>query len=111
MGSINDERYAKTGVRTIVVGQAVPDRSGALAPGPTSAGKTTLGARIVAELRQRGIPAVLFDGDEVRGFFGQDFGFGSEHRLRVVEVLAHLANKASEAGLNVVVAALTSGGA
>jgi adenylylsulfate kinase-like enzyme len=52
---------------------------------------------------------VLFDGDEIRGFFGPGFGFDSEHRLRVVEVLAHLANKAAEAGLNVVVAALTAG--
>lgn len=77
--------------------------------GPTSAGKTTLGTRIVARLRQRGIPAVLYDGDEVRDFFGTDFGFGAQHRLRVVSVLTHLANKASQAGLHVVVAALTAG--
>jgi adenylylsulfate kinase-like enzyme len=77
--------------------------------GPTSAGKTTLGTRIVARLRQEGVPAVLYDGDEVRDFFGPDFGFGAQHRLRVVSVLAHLANKASQAGLHVIVAALTAG--
>ena len=77
--------------------------------GPTSAGKTTLATRVVADLRMAGIPAILFDGDEVRGFFGAKLGFGAESRLHVVSILAHLANKAAEAGLNVVVAALTAG--
>jgi adenylylsulfate kinase-like enzyme len=77
--------------------------------GPTSAGKTTLATRVVADLRQHGIASILFDGDEVRGFFGADLGFDAASRLRVVTVLAHLANKAAEAGLTVVVAALTAG--
>lgn len=77
--------------------------------GPTSAGKTTLATRVVADLRRDGIAAILFDGDEVRDFFGTDFGFGADSRLRVVSVLVHLANKAAEAGLHVVVAALTAG--
>jgi adenylylsulfate kinase len=77
--------------------------------GPTSAGKTTLATRVVADLRGRGVPAILFDGDEVRDFFGPDLGFGADSRLRVVSVLAHLANKAADAGLQVVVAALTAG--
>ena len=77
--------------------------------GPTSAGKTTLATRVVGELHRCGIPAIHFDGDEVRDFFGPDLGFGAESRLRVVSVLAHLANKAAGAGLNVVVAALTAG--
>ncbi len=77
--------------------------------GPTSAGKTTLGYRTVAELRKHGVPAILFDGDEVRGWFGADLGFGTDSRLRVVSILVHLANKAAEAGLQVVVAALTAG--
>lgn len=88
-----------------------PSRAGTVLwlMGPTSAGKTTLATCILVRLRQDGIPAVLYDGDEVRDFFGPEFGFGSEQRLRVVSVLAHLANKASEAGLHVVVAALTAG--
>ena len=77
--------------------------------GPTSAGKTTLATRVVDELHSHGIPAIHFDGDEVRDFFGSDLGFGAESRLRVVSVLVHLANKAAGAGLNVVVAALTAG--
>jgi len=77
--------------------------------GPTSAGKTTLAARVVATLRQQGLAAIFYDGDEIRAFFGPDFGFCPENRFRVVSVLAHLANKAAEAGLHVVVAALTAG--
>ena len=61
------------------------------------------------DLRRDGIPAILFDGDEIRDFFGADFGFGADSRLRVVSVLVHLANKAADAGLHVVVAALTAG--
>jgi adenylylsulfate kinase len=76
--------------------------------GPTSAGKTTLATRIVADLRRRGIPAIHFDGDEVRDFFGEGLGFVPESRLRVVSILVHLANKAADAGLNVVVSALTA---
>lgn len=77
--------------------------------GPTSAGKTTLATRVVADLRAKGVPAILFDGDEVRGFFGDGLGFGADSRLRVVSTLVHLANKSAEAGLHVVVAALTAG--
>jgi adenylylsulfate kinase len=77
--------------------------------GPTSAGKTTLATRVVAHLRQRRIPVVFYDGDEVRDFFGPDFGFSTEERFRVVSVLAHLADKAAEAGVHVVVAAVTAG--
>jgi adenylylsulfate kinase len=76
--------------------------------GPTSAGKTTLATRIVADLRGRGIPAIHFDGDEVRDFFAGGLGFGPDSRLRVVSVLVHLANKAADAGLNVIVSALTA---
>ena len=77
--------------------------------GPTSAGKTTLATRVVADLREQGVAAILFDGDEIRDFFGSSLGFGGESRLRVVTVLVHLANKAADAGLHVVVAALTAG--
>jgi adenylylsulfate kinase len=91
-------------------------KAGDLAPGgvlwllgPTSAGKTTLATRVVADLRRQGIPSILFDGDEVRGFFGPHLGFDVQSRMRVVTILAHLANKSVEAGLQVVVAALTAG--
>ncbi len=77
--------------------------------GPTSAGKTTLASRIVMELRERGVPAIHFDGDEVRELFDEGLGFSEKSRLRVVSALVHLANKARDSGLHVVVSALTAG--
>src|SRR5262245_27308435 len=77
--------------------------------GPTSAGKTTLGIHVVAKLRDRGVPAILFDGDVVRDWFGASLGFSADSRLRVVTTLVHLASKTAEAGLHVIVAALTAG--
>ncbi len=76
--------------------------------GPTSSGKTTLGEALVARLRDKGRPAILFDGDEVRRLIGPDQGFSPDDRLQTVRALVHLANKTSDAGLIVVVAALTA---
>jgi adenylylsulfate kinase-like enzyme len=76
--------------------------------GPTSSGKTTLGRALTQCLRRRGIGAVHYDGDEVRDFFGPDHGFTEADRFRVVQTLVLLANKASGAGLHVVVSALTA---
>ena len=76
--------------------------------GPTSSGKTTISERFVKELRCLNIPVIHFDGDEVRDFFGEAIGFSNEDRLRVVKTLVHLANKSLDAGLNVVVSALTA---
>lgn len=77
--------------------------------GPTSAGKTTLAMHLVTDLRRRDVLAVCYDGDEVRNLFGSRLGFGAEERLLVVSALVHLANKAADAGLHVVVSALTTG--
>jgi adenylylsulfate kinase-like enzyme len=77
--------------------------------GPTSAGKSTLANRAVAELRRLSVPIIGYDGDEIRDLFGADLAFTARDRLRVVATLVHLANKASEAGLHVIVSALTAG--
>ena len=76
--------------------------------GPTSAGKTTIGKMLVEEMRATKMPAIHYDGDEIRSFFGKTLGFKSSDRLRAVSICAHLANKAFDAGLNVVVSALTA---
>jgi adenylylsulfate kinase len=76
--------------------------------GPTSAGKTTIGRLFVDHIRKAGMPAIHFDGNEVRDFFGSSLGFQPEDRLRAVSTCAYLANKSAEAGLNVVVSALTA---
>ncbi|MDP6344216.1 MAG: adenylyl-sulfate kinase, partial [Alphaproteobacteria bacterium] len=76
--------------------------------GPTSSGKSTLAELLTLALRGREVPIIHFDGDEVRDFFGPGHGFAPADRQRVVATLVHLANKSREAGLNVVVSALTA---
>jgi adenylylsulfate kinase len=76
--------------------------------GPTSSGKTTISEALIVALRKKEIPAIHFDGDEVRGFFGPQFGFSEENRMLVVDTIIHLANKMLDAGLNVIVSALTA---
>lgn len=77
--------------------------------GPTSAGKSTLANLAVAELRRLGVPIIGYDGDEIREMFGEGLAFTAGDRLRVVAALVHLANKAADAGLNVIISALTAG--
>lgn len=76
--------------------------------GPTASGKTTLAEAYLDRLRIRNIPSIHFDGDEVRDFFGGQLGFRKQDRLRVVSTVVYLANKARDAGLNVIVSALTA---
>ena len=68
--------------------------------GPSSSGKTTLSKEILKKFHKYGELAIHYDGDEVRDFFGSEFGFASNDRLRVVKTLVHLANKAFDCGFN-----------
>ena len=76
--------------------------------GPTSSGKTTLAELLNARLLNDGVSTLHFEGDEVRDFFGENHGFTQTDRLRVVSTLVHLTNKATIAGVNVIVSALTA---
>lgn len=76
--------------------------------GPTSAGKTTVGRELVRTINHHGGRGVHLDGDEVRNMFPRDHGFSENARLAVVQNLALLANKLAEAGMTVVVSALTA---
>jgi len=76
--------------------------------GPTASGKTTLAEHILLKMREKGILAIHYDGDEVRDFFDNSLGFGVSDRLKVVKTLIHLSNKALFAGFNVIVSALTA---
>lgn len=76
--------------------------------GPTSAGKTTLAEAFACRAHAAGQAIIHFDGDEIRNMFPASHGFAPEDRLKVVGALIHLANKCRDAGLNVVVSALTA---
>jgi len=76
--------------------------------GPTASGKTTLANIILSKLRENDTLAIHYDGDEVRDFFGLSLGFEKADRLKVVKTIVHLSNKAIDAGLNVIISALTA---
>lgn len=76
--------------------------------GPSASGKTTLANHFLSRIKKNGKLALHYDGDEVRDFFGAGLGFKKEDRLKVVKTLTHLSNKALDAGLNVIVSALTA---
>ena len=76
--------------------------------GPMSAGKTTIGKLFVDHIRKAGVPAIHYDGNEIRDFYGPSLGYQPEDRLRTATTCVYLANKSAEAGLNVVVSALTA---
>jgi adenylylsulfate kinase len=76
--------------------------------GPTSSGKTTIANQIIINQREKGLLYIQYDGDEIRDCFGSGIRFEKSERLRVVRTIVHLANKSREAGMNVVVSALTA---
>lgn len=76
--------------------------------GPTSSGKTTLAELLSARLHDESVTTLHYDGDEIRDWFGENHGFTPADRLRVVGTLVDLANKATAAGINVIVSALTA---
>jgi len=76
--------------------------------GPTASGKTTLANGLKTKYQENNILTLHYDGDEVRDFFGPGHGFKKEDRLMVVKTLVHLANKAVDAEINVIVSALTA---
>jgi len=76
--------------------------------GPTSSGKSTIAESFIEVLTNNDILILHYDGDEVRNFFGKDYGFNENHRGRIVETLAYLARKVNDAGVDVVVSALTA---
>jgi adenylylsulfate kinase-like enzyme len=49
--------------------------------GLAGSGKTTLGKRLVAELRAQGRAVVHVDGDSVRSLMGSDLGYGTRDRI------------------------------
>jgi len=76
--------------------------------GPTSSGKTTIGKAYMQHLRDNDVPSIHFDGDEIRSVLGSSLGFSPEDRFRNVSLCVTLANKCLDAGITVVVSALTA---
>ena len=73
--------------------------------GAPSAGKSTLAKSLAHELRQRDVPVVLLDGDEVRQALSPKPGYDDASRGHFYETLARLAAMIAAQGQTVLVAA------
>ena len=75
--------------------------------GLPAAGKSTLGSALVSHLVERGRPAYLLDGDNLRSGINADLGFSAADRQENIRRTAHMACLFAEAG-TVAVAAVIS---
>jgi len=75
--------------------------------GPPSAGKSTLAARLGAELAAQGRRVERLDGDELRARLCQDLGFSREDRDENVRRTAYLAGLLERHGVIVLVALIS----
>jgi adenylylsulfate kinase len=75
--------------------------------GLPSSGKSTLARLVEAEIRQRGFPVVVLDGDEVRTWLTAGLGFTREDREENIRRIAHLAMFLNKAGVATITAAIS----
>ena len=89
--------------------QAVLGQRGAVLwfTGLSGAGKSTIAARVEAELNARGRAAYLLDGDNVRHGLNADLGFSEADRGENIRRLAETAALFADAGLIVLVSAIS----
>jgi len=75
--------------------------------GLSGAGKTTLAARLVGELRARGLRVEVLDGDEVRTNLSKGLGFSKEDRDTNVRRIGYVARLLARNGVAAVTAAIS----
>ncbi|QKZ02743.1 MULTISPECIES: adenylyl-sulfate kinase [Pseudomonas] len=75
--------------------------------GLSGAGKSTLANALEIQLHQRGLHTFLLDGDNVRGGLCKDLGMGAVARKENMRRMAEVARLMVEAGLVVIVAAIS----
>jgi adenylylsulfate kinase len=75
--------------------------------GLSGAGKTTLTERLVPELRLRGVPVEVLDGDEVRTNLSKGLGFSKEDRDTNIRRIGYVARLLARNGVGVFAAAIS----
>lgn len=74
--------------------------------GYSASGKTTVGRRVEAMLRDDGVPAILLDGDDLRSIFAGRWGYSREERVELARVYFRLCSHLAAQGLTVVISAV-----
>jgi adenylyl-sulfate kinase len=75
--------------------------------GLSGSGKSTLGAMLAAELRHRGLPVEVLDGDEVRTHLSKGLGFSREDRDTNVRRIGFVAKLIARSGGCAITAAIS----
>ena len=75
--------------------------------GLSGAGKTSVAKALVTKLREKGLSAVLLDGDELREVFPGGQRYDQETRLKLALAYGRLCRLLSRQGLNVVCATIS----
>lgn len=75
--------------------------------GRSGSGKTTLGHAVADALRRRGRPALLLDGDVLRGILGGQHGHSREDRLHLATTYGRLAAEVASQGIDAVCATIS----
>ena len=75
--------------------------------GLSGAGKSTLAVAVSKELRDRGIPVEVLDGDEVRQNLSKGLGFSREDRDTNIRRIGYVAKLLARNGIAVITAAIS----
>lgn len=77
----------------------------------SGSGKSTLAAEVVKILRNKGLPVISIDGDQLRGVFGSTLSSKKNHsrktRISLAMKYAHLCQIISNQGMTVVIATIS----
>lgn len=74
--------------------------------GFTSAGKTTVGRKVQALLKEDGMNTIFLDGDDLRSVFGEHWGYERNDRVELARVYFRLCSHLASQGYVVVIAAV-----
>jgi adenylyl-sulfate kinase len=75
--------------------------------GLSGAGKTTLTEALLPQLRERGVPVEVLDGDEVRTNLSKGLGFSKEDRDTNIRRIGYVSRLLARNGVGVIAAAIS----
>jgi bifunctional enzyme CysN/CysC len=74
--------------------------------GYSSSGKTTISRILSSKLKEDGFKVIFLDGDDLRGIFGNKWGYDKESRIELAQTYFRLCNHLTAQGYLVVISAI-----